>query len=252
MAFYALSFKPGDRILTSRAEYASNVIAFVQVAGRAGAVMDVVDDEYGQVSVADLSRRRPRAPVDLADVEQRSRPFSSRRAARLDVAARPAASATGLANGRCRCDPAIDRCRGSESDVERRTFTDKAFRSAPSVLASRTSPCSAKPSSISARAGATSRVDPSSISAADSECKGRNASPSASRDTAAIARGGAPRSRRRSRRSSTDASAIPGSRAVSPLPTAAFAGVFERHLVRQDMSLLDERADQVADVVVEE
>jgi len=28
--------------------------------------------------------------------------------------------------------------------------------------------------------------------------------------------------------------------------------VFERHLVRQDMSLLDERADQVADVVVEE
>ncbi len=58
MAFYALPFQPGDRILTARAEYASNVIAFLQVAARTGAVLEVVDDdESGQLSVADLRRR---------------------------------------------------------------------------------------------------------------------------------------------------------------------------------------------------
>jgi selenocysteine lyase/cysteine desulfurase len=55
MAFYSLSFAPGDRILTARAEYASNVIAFLQVAARTGAVVEVVDDdESGQLSVTDL------------------------------------------------------------------------------------------------------------------------------------------------------------------------------------------------------
>jgi cysteine desulfurase / selenocysteine lyase len=58
MAFYALNFKPGDRILTARAEYASNVIAMLQVAARTGARVEVIDtDEHGQVSVADLERR---------------------------------------------------------------------------------------------------------------------------------------------------------------------------------------------------
>lgn len=58
MAFYALAFKPGERILTARAEYASNVIAFLQVAARTGAVVEVVDDdEHGQLSVAELRRR---------------------------------------------------------------------------------------------------------------------------------------------------------------------------------------------------
>ncbi len=57
MAFYSLRFRPGDRILTARAEYASNVIAFLQVARRTGAVVEVIpDDEYGQVSVAALER----------------------------------------------------------------------------------------------------------------------------------------------------------------------------------------------------
>ena len=58
MAFYGLSFEPGDRILTAHAEYASNVIAFIQVAQRTGAVVEVVDDdEHGQLSVPDLRRR---------------------------------------------------------------------------------------------------------------------------------------------------------------------------------------------------
>ena len=58
MAFYAMRFEPGDRILTARAEYASNVIAFLQVAARTGAVVEVVaDDEHGQISVDDLAAR---------------------------------------------------------------------------------------------------------------------------------------------------------------------------------------------------
>lgn len=58
MAFYALRFAPGDRILTSRAEYASNAIALLQVAARTGAVVEVVeDDDTGQLSIEDLQRR---------------------------------------------------------------------------------------------------------------------------------------------------------------------------------------------------
>ncbi|MGW3963883.1 aminotransferase class V-fold PLP-dependent enzyme [Amycolatopsis sp. NPDC005003] len=56
--FYALPFGPGDRILTSRAEYASNAIAFLQVARRTGAVVEVIgDDGSGQLDVEELKRR---------------------------------------------------------------------------------------------------------------------------------------------------------------------------------------------------
>lgn len=58
MAFYSLPFAPGERILTARCEYASNVIAYLQMAARTGAVVEVVDDdEHGQLCVADLRRR---------------------------------------------------------------------------------------------------------------------------------------------------------------------------------------------------
>jgi cysteine desulfurase / selenocysteine lyase len=57
MAFYAFQFGPGDRILTGRAEYASNWIALRQVAERTGAIVEVVpDDERGQLDVAELER----------------------------------------------------------------------------------------------------------------------------------------------------------------------------------------------------
>jgi cysteine desulfurase/selenocysteine lyase len=50
--FYALPFRPGDRILMCRSEYASNAIAAWQVARRTGAVVEVVpDDSDGQLSV---------------------------------------------------------------------------------------------------------------------------------------------------------------------------------------------------------
>ncbi|WP_127782683.1 aminotransferase class V-fold PLP-dependent enzyme [Rhodococcus sp. X156] len=58
MAFYSLSFSPGDRILTSTAEYASNALALLQVAQRTGARIEVLaDDEHGQVDLTDLAER---------------------------------------------------------------------------------------------------------------------------------------------------------------------------------------------------
>ncbi|MCI0430497.1 MAG: aminotransferase class V-fold PLP-dependent enzyme [Rhodospirillales bacterium] len=57
MAFYAFPFGAGDRILTGRAEYASNYIAFLQVARRTGAKIEVIpDDEHGQISIPALER----------------------------------------------------------------------------------------------------------------------------------------------------------------------------------------------------
>ena len=56
MAFYALRFAPGDRILTARAEYASNAIALLQVAARTGARVEFVpDDASGQLDVDALA-----------------------------------------------------------------------------------------------------------------------------------------------------------------------------------------------------
>ncbi len=55
MAFYSIPFEPGDRILTAMAEYASNYIAYLQVARRTGAKVETVpNDEHGQLSVEAL------------------------------------------------------------------------------------------------------------------------------------------------------------------------------------------------------
>lgn len=57
MAFYALKFAPGDRILTAQQEYASNYIAYLQVARRTGAIVEVVPSEpTGELSVDALER----------------------------------------------------------------------------------------------------------------------------------------------------------------------------------------------------
>src|SRR2546429_8816617 len=57
MAFYSIPFKPGDRILTAMAEYASNYIAFLQVAQKTGATVEVIpNDPYGQLSLEALRR----------------------------------------------------------------------------------------------------------------------------------------------------------------------------------------------------
>jgi selenocysteine lyase/cysteine desulfurase len=52
MAFYAFRFEPGDRLLTSVADYISNYIAYLQVAERDGVeVVTVPNDQHGEVSV---------------------------------------------------------------------------------------------------------------------------------------------------------------------------------------------------------
>ena len=62
-AFYSVPLRPGDQILTGRAEYGSNVLAYWQAASRAGAEVVVVpNDEHGQLDVAALERLAGRGP----------------------------------------------------------------------------------------------------------------------------------------------------------------------------------------------
>ena len=56
-AFYSVPLRQGDQVLTGRAEYGSNVLAYWQAARRAGAEVIVVpNDEHGQLDVAALER----------------------------------------------------------------------------------------------------------------------------------------------------------------------------------------------------
>ncbi|AKU97142.1 Cysteine desulfurase [Labilithrix luteola] len=55
MAFYALQFRPGDRILVSSTEYVSSVVALLQTAKRNGAVIETIpNDEDAQISIGAL------------------------------------------------------------------------------------------------------------------------------------------------------------------------------------------------------
>lgn len=71
MACYAIPFQPGDRILTGCAEYASNMIALLQIARRQGAVIEVLpDDAQGQISLSVLrsALERPAKLIALTHI----------------------------------------------------------------------------------------------------------------------------------------------------------------------------------------
>jgi selenocysteine lyase/cysteine desulfurase len=73
--FYAIDFKPGDRILTGVAEYASNYLPMLQVSRRTGAVIEVIpDDEHGQLSLDALATalQRPARLISLVHVPSQS------------------------------------------------------------------------------------------------------------------------------------------------------------------------------------
>jgi len=67
MAFYAYDLRPGDRVLTIRTEYASNVIALLQVARRTGAEIVVIETgEHGLPSLDHLARELERGAALVA------------------------------------------------------------------------------------------------------------------------------------------------------------------------------------------
>lgn len=61
MAFYAIDFSPGDRILTSVSEYASNFINYLKLKKEMDVEIEVIpNDEHGQTSVEQLSEMMDR------------------------------------------------------------------------------------------------------------------------------------------------------------------------------------------------
>ncbi|TYB48049.1 aminotransferase class V-fold PLP-dependent enzyme [Actinomadura chibensis] len=69
LAFYAIPFTEGDRILTTTSEYSSNAIAYHQVASAKGASVEVVpDDSDGTISLDALQAELAKGDVRLVSL----------------------------------------------------------------------------------------------------------------------------------------------------------------------------------------
>jgi selenocysteine lyase/cysteine desulfurase len=69
MAFFSIPFKKGDIILTSRIEYASNYIAYLQIEQRTGARVQPVDStEHGEIDIEVLEKRVKEGNVKLISI----------------------------------------------------------------------------------------------------------------------------------------------------------------------------------------
>ncbi len=67
MAVYGYPFQPGDRVLTSRAEYASNVIALLQLQKHQGIELVLIeDDDEGQIDLDQLEVELTRGATMMA------------------------------------------------------------------------------------------------------------------------------------------------------------------------------------------
>lgn len=70
MAFYGLELNPGDRILTARAEYAANYVAFLQRAAKIGCEIQVIPDRADGSSDPDALERMIDDRVRLIAITQ--------------------------------------------------------------------------------------------------------------------------------------------------------------------------------------
>lgn len=69
MAFYAIPFKRGDRILTAEAEYVSNYIGFLQMQQRAGVTITVVpSNAHGEIDLEALEKELRAGGVRLVAI----------------------------------------------------------------------------------------------------------------------------------------------------------------------------------------
>jgi selenocysteine lyase/cysteine desulfurase len=69
MAFFSIPLRKGDIILTSRIEYASNYIAYLQIEQRTGArVQPVESNEYGEIDIEALEKRVKDGGVKLISI----------------------------------------------------------------------------------------------------------------------------------------------------------------------------------------